>query len=138
MDNKLVLKSLLKVFGNESFCPIFSRYVFILNNYLKHRKISVIENKPHQHNKLLETNFLTNLAKEFEVQIDLESPLFEDRLKIDKKPFPSHCSWVSERFFKRLTYFKENNLLINQEVIKDMVKMGTSIFYKQYNLKEQI
>lgn len=79
MSNQEIIKILVKLSGKKSLWDTFSRYIFILDNYLKGHKLSRIESKNHQQNAPRKC-MLKLVSDGFNIDLDFNSSLFEDRL----------------------------------------------------------
>lgn len=136
MKNYEIIQALVKISGKRSFWDTFSRHIFVLNNFLRKRPLSVVERKNHQdYNPRI--HYLDLLAKGFELEIDYNSPLFEGRLRKDPHSFNTDDSLFYRRFFTRLKFFRENNLPINPETLEEMVACGNIVFNDKYKFHEK-
>tara|TARA_Y100000034_G_C6909981_1_gene423992 strand:+ start:8648 stop:9061 length:414 start_codon:yes stop_codon:yes gene_type:complete len=133
MSNKEIIKILLKEFakkGKKDYGTI-PRYLFLLNNYLKGKDISVVERENHPDNNPRAYS-LEVLANGFSIKIDLKSDLFKDRLDTKKGPnYWLDDSGIYKRFFKRLEYLKERHSL-TEDMIIDSLNLGDIVFNKKY------
>lgn len=132
MNNKQIIKTLVQISGKRSLWDTFSRHVFVLNNFLQNKTLSIVEPKNHQDYKP-RIHYLDLLAKGFELEIDYNSPLFENRLLKEAHNFYTDDSLFYRRFFTRLKFFRENNLPINSQTLEQMVMDGNLMFNDQYN-----
>lgn len=98
------------------------RYFIILNNHLRNKPISLVENKNHPQNSP-RLCYITKLAEGFNLAIDPNSILFESRLNADLHQISAH-SFALPRFFRRLEEAQTANLGLTTEIITDLMMMG--------------
>lgn len=137
MDNKEIIKVLAKLSCKKKYWETFSRYIAVLDNYLQNKPLSRVEKKNHPINGPRK-HYLELLATGFKVEVNFSSPLFEDRIDLihEKLWFRDDSSFYL-RFFRRLQYFRENNLPINETTLDEMVAEGSVSFKIKYKYEEK-
>lgn len=135
MNNLEILKSLEKICQQRKIWKNFNRYVIILDNYLKNRPISKVEKMNHRDNEP-RLYYLDKLAKELEIPVDYNSPLFEGRLDTEREG-SFIDNWNCGNFYRRLRSFKKKEVFITHEIIEDMLFLRDSDFDSKYPLKEE-
>lgn len=132
MENYKIIKILIKNSGKKSYWKTFSRYINIFNNYLKNKPLSNIEKINHKNNEPRKF-YLDILSKGFNIEIDYNSPLFEGRIdQVRKRYYYLDDSFLYERFFERISFFKKNNIPLTKEKINEIVTQGDVSFNKEY------
>lgn len=136
MTNRQVIETLTKILSDRKTWETFPRYLFILNNFLSGKTLSRQERSNHQNNNPRQW-YLNLLAEGFGIQIDYDSPLFEGRIdKYHERYFYNDDSDFYKRFFKRLKYFRENNIAITEESLTEMLMLGTAYFNPKYRYQD--
>jgi len=136
MTNLEIINFLAKEMAHRSYHHTMARYFLILNNYLRGRSLSVIEKKNHPTHSP-RWFYINILSEGFGLDIDPNSPLFNNRLDQSRKGLNwSDDSSFYLRFFNRLQFFRENQKSINEESLKDMLWMGYVLFNQKYDYND--
>lgn len=137
MTNREIIKQLAKEAHKKSYWYTFSRYIILLDNYIDGKTLSLVENTNHPHNEP-RSYYIDLLAKGFGVEMNLDSPLWEGRMRRSlKRLYFKDDSWCYPRFFERLEWFRQNNLPVNPETIDQMVVWGSVQFNRTYNYPKE-
>ena len=132
MQSHQILKILAQNAAKKSYWDSFDRYVIVLNNHLRGKHLSFVEPRNHQHNAPRHY-YLSLLSKGFELDVDFNSPLFENRIDLIHKNYGwTDDTWAYKRFFQRLQFFKEKNIPLTAENIDEMVWLGWAAFNPKY------
>lgn len=106
------------------------RYFIILNNHLRNKPISLVEKRNHIQNPP-RLYYIERFAKEFNLAIDINSPLFERRLNKELNQIQAY-SFAIPRFFRRLDEARAAKLEMSPQVITDLMMMGDVLFKTEY------
>lgn len=127
MNKRKLFRECVISAGRGELSPVFSRYIILINNYLKGKTISEVEPINYQHNPPRKY-YIEKISTGFNIDIDWDSPLFEGRInKTYFDTFEGVCANI-ERFFERVQLFEEHNMPFQ---VKDLT-IGSIWFLDKY------
>lgn len=132
-----IIQELARQSSSRSIWDSFSRYIFILNNYLNGHPLSRIESK-HKENNRPRKYYLDLLIKGFKLDVDLNSPLFEDCIETSLKQYSNKDdSFFYNRFFERLILLNKLGYELNESTVHDAILQGDIPFMHDYFLLDK-
>ena len=138
MTDQEIFIALTKASRKEKMGNTFARYIQLLDNYQRGLPLSRIEALNHPHNPP-RTYYLDLLSRGFKFPVDYTSPLWEGRLDhhLGKMSWTDDSYWYI-RFFKRIDFFRSQNILITEDLISHLFSWGNIWFQKTYNAPENL